>query len=190
MNFFRILYIFPIIFFVVVITWIIGFIWFYSNIVTSNSVIDKKYHAIIVLTGAKGRIDAGLQLLTNKYADQLFITGVGENTALKDLSNNLSYFTLEQVNDLKSAIILGHKASSTEENAREAWQWAQQHKFKNIILVTSNYHMPRSLYLFTRIMPEVSITPHAVIADANFQLLLTEYLKYSLTYWKSILYKE
>ena len=38
----------------------------------------------------------------------------------------------------------------------------QREKFTSLRLVTASYHMPRSLLLFRRTMPEVRIAPHPV----------------------------
>lgn len=110
--------------------------------------------AIIVLTGAKGRIDSGLELLHQHHAKKLLISGVGQKADLHDLSQYLERFPKSEMNKLKSSITLGHFSTTTEENAIESQDWIKKNKFKKIFLVTSNYHIPRSLYLFNRLMPD------------------------------------
>ena len=44
---------------------------------------------------------------------------------------------------------LGFMAADTHGNAQETADWARAHRYKSLIVVTANYHMPRSL---TRIL--------------------------------------
>ncbi|MEK6734311.1 MAG: YdcF family protein [Pseudomonadota bacterium] len=162
--------------------WLMGFWWFTIQIPKYKIELNGKADAIIVLTGALGRIDAGLQLLSDKYAEHLFISGVGQKTLLEDLSKYLVSFPAKQAVELKSEITLGHFANSTKENAIETAQWIKKNNYKKIILVTSNYHMPRSLYLFRKLMPaDVEVIPYAIIKKRgfnNYKLLSIEYHKF------------
>ena len=160
--------------------WLGGFVFFLSQIKSEEINPKETADAIIVLTGAKGRIDAGLHLLAQKYGEHLFISGVGQNAALEDLSQYLSSFTTEQVASYKSSITLGHFADSTEGNAIESLAWLKKHGYKKIILVTSNYHMPRSSYLFKYFMPDINITQYQVVGSPNPKLVFLEYHKFLL----------
>jgi uncharacterized SAM-binding protein YcdF (DUF218 family) len=162
-----------------VILWLLGFIFFIYNISTLENVIDKKADAIIVLTGAKGRIDTGIQLLWQKNAAHLFVSGVGKNAVLSDLSKYLDSFTSNQIKSIEDFITLGHEANSTEENALETAQWIKDNNYKSIILVTSNYHIPRSLYLFKHFMPHISIIAHpSKNKNISLKLAFLEYNKF------------
>jgi uncharacterized SAM-binding protein YcdF (DUF218 family) len=93
-------------------------------------------------------------------------------------------------------INLGYTATSTAGNALESAVWIKKNNFKSIILVTANYHMPRSLMLFKKIMPTIKLIAHPVF-PARFEpkkwwarprtasLIISEYIKYSiaLTEW-------
>jgi uncharacterized SAM-binding protein YcdF (DUF218 family) len=161
--------------------WLAGCVIFIINTPMKEPAINEKYDAIIVLTGAKGRIDAGMQLLLDKHAEHLFVSGVGKDTALKDLSKFLVSFTPEQVDSLKSSISLGHFANSTEENAIETLEWIESRNYKKILLVTSNYHMLRSLFLFKKLMPDIIITPYPLIkSPISWKLVFLEYNKFLL----------
>ena len=61
--------------------------------------------------------------------------------------------------------------------------------FKSLIVVTSNYHMPRAIVELSHAMPDVALIPFAVVGDkwrdepwwtsgATLRLLLSEYAKY------------
>lgn len=167
----------------ILIFWIQGCIYFFDEV---SQIKNTKNHAdaIIVLTGARGRIDAGLELLYKKSADKLFISGVGQKAALKDLSKFLSYFPGEEMLKLEHSIYLGHFASTTEENAVETAEWIKNNNISSIILVTSNYHMPRSLYLLQKTMPQITILPYTSSNDINFRMIFLEYNKYLLALFK------
>jgi uncharacterized SAM-binding protein YcdF (DUF218 family) len=57
---------------------------------------------------------------------------------------------------------LGRTATDTIGNAREVAAWARTHQVRSLILVTDNYHMPRSLLEVTPLVPDVRVTPWPV----------------------------
>ena len=63
---------------------------------------------------------------------------------------------------LACCIDLGHDARHTVGNARETANWMASGERTSMILVTANYHMPRSLVLFRRMMPTIEIIPYPV----------------------------
>jgi uncharacterized SAM-binding protein YcdF (DUF218 family) len=80
-------------------------------------------------------------------------------------------------------------AIDTRGNALAARNWVQTHQLSSISLVTANYHMPRALLYFQRIMPDVAITSLPISPPdlqpkkwyANWptaKLLMREYAKY------------
>ena len=54
-------------------------------------------------------------------------------------------------------------ALDTKGNAEHTAQWAELHGFKRVIVVTSSYHMPRSLEHLRHQMPAVDLIPAQVI---------------------------
>ena len=61
--------------------------------------------------------------------------------------------------------------------------------FKSLIVVTSNYHMPRAIVELSHAMPDIKLIPFAVVGEkwrdepwwtsgATLRLLLSEYVKY------------
>ena len=84
---------------------------------------------------------------------------------------------------------LDHSAVNTRSNAAETRRWVQERGFRSLIVVTSNYHMPRAIVEMSHAMPDVELIPFAVIGDkwrdepwwtsgTTFRLLLSEYAKY------------
>ena len=140
--------------------------------------------AIVTLTGGDDRLDTAVRLLEQGKARRLLITGVHPSITkpeLKAVAHGGSRF--DCCADLDFA------AEDTRENAAEAAGWMRSHRFKSLILVTANYHMPRSLSEFSADMPKVKIVPYPVEPQgANWdhwwrnphtvRLLHAEYAKY------------
>lgn len=164
--------------FFIIFIWLLGFALFLKQIADEKINLNEKADAIIVLTGSKGRIDAGLHLLSFDYGKHLFVSGVGQKASLKDISKFLASFSSDYVETLKSSITLGHFADSTEGNAIESMEWIKKNDYKKIILVTSNYHMPRSLWLFKNSMPDIEFIPYPVVNNVNYQQAFLEYNKF------------
>lgn len=159
--------------------WLAGFIWFIDQMNLNQKFMNHKYDAIIVLTGAKGRIDTGIKLLSENKARHLFISGVGQNANLSDLSKYIDSFSEDDIHALEQKITLGHTATSTEENAVESMKWIKNNNYNSIILVTSNYHMLRSLFLFQRYLPNIEIMPfYSSRSSKSLKLTFLEFNKY------------
>jgi len=84
---------------------------------------------------------------------------------------------------------LGFEAENTVGNAREIADWAHGHEFFTLIVVTSDYHMPRSLLELKADMPDAHLLPYPVATpdlDARgwwkspkgTRILVVEYCKY------------
>ncbi|MFN7038550.1 MAG: YdcF family protein [Alphaproteobacteria bacterium] len=149
--------------------------------------------AIVVLTGGTGRIQKAIELLANGQAKKLLISGVGHNTNLKDIEYINEEFPINFVQNLKDRITLDYQANNTKGNAKETSTWLKNHNLKNIFLVTSDYHMPRSKLEFKLIMPEIKILPIAVSVDDStlksklnlYNKIFIEYNKYLITKFNS-----
>jgi uncharacterized SAM-binding protein YcdF (DUF218 family) len=113
--------------------------------------------AIVVLTGGSGRLGAGLDLLTGRKADKLFISGVTQGVEVRKLIESID----PDIGDLEVKVGVGN-ATNTSENAAETAEWLRREGFKSLRLVTAAYHMPRSLLEFRHAMPEVTLIPHPV----------------------------
>ena len=138
--------------------WICGFIWFCNQI--PRQIIDPltKTDAIVVLTGGADRLRTGIDLLTNHRSRALFISGVAPRIEIRQVLHPLG----ETMKDISCCIELGHQASDTAGNAAETARWMESHGFVSLRLVTANYHMPRSLAEFRRMMPNVKLVSHPV----------------------------
>lgn len=141
--------------------------------------------AIVALTGGAERIDEAIDLLAAGRARRLLISGVNAATSPEELRRRLP----GRDNLFACCIDLDYRAQNTIGNVLEARRWVDRHHFRSLIVVTSSYHMPRTLLEAGRTLPGVTLVPHVVVAGgadlerwwrdpALAKLLLTEYLKY------------
>ena len=162
------------------ICWLLGFAWFMQQIPRQQADFsDNSADAIVVLTGGGGRLEYGLQLLAENKAQTMFISGVGENLKIKDI------FHIDHTNfnkELSEKIFLGHSAKNTIGNSQETIKWLNTMNYHKILLVTSDYHIPRAMLEFSEISPELTIIPAPVlVGDALADekgLTISEYNKY------------
>ncbi len=117
--------------------------------------------AIVVLTGARGRIPKAVQLLRSRDSGLLFISGAGKGITKKELLNQQGD-AAAGATQLWERIEVEDQATSTIENAQETAKILREKKIQKVILVTSDYHMPRALAIFRRVYPSVSYFPYAV----------------------------
>ena len=138
--------------------WGVGLFIFADALPSQIEDSEPSAEAIVVLTGGSGRLSAGLKLLAEKRAKKLFVSGVYKGVDVKRL------LTLYQEAPAYSecCVEIGDDAINTEGNAIETAAWVKKQKYKSLIIVTSNYHMPRSLLEFRHAMPTVEFSPHPV----------------------------
>lgn len=162
-----------------------GFLIF-ASLTTRPAVSAKpRAEAIVALTGGTRRIRAAGKLLQAKQADRLLISGVNRVVSRAHLRK-----LLDIDEDLFACCVdIGYAAQNTRGNAIETRQWARKHEFKSLIVVTSSYHMPRSLNELGNLLPAVDLFAHPVVPERfrnspwwldrkNVTLLGAEYLKY------------
>ncbi len=169
--------------------WFAGFAFYVYTIPTQDHSPETKTDAVIVLTGGSKRLAAGFKLLDQHKADKLFISGVDRSVKANEL---LDLYASPQNNHIHN-IELGKNAFNTISNAQETKAWIIKNNIMSIRLVTANYHMPRSLFEFKRIMSNIKIIPHPVISDnvniaewwhskRTALLLFKEYNKYLIMF--------
>jgi len=162
-----------------------GFVMFVRNLAMAEAPLSAPADGIVVLTGAPARIEGAMDLLADKKARRLLITGVNADISTTSLrARHSRYGAL-----FDCCVDLDRKALDTAGNAREAAAWAARHKFTSVVLVTSSYHMPRSHLEFRAASPRTHVVPFPVIAQrvhierwwaypGTFRLLCSEYFKY------------
>ena len=163
----------------------IGFIGFLSQLRGAEIKPTRHADGIVVLTGGSSRVSDAMELLADGYGKRLLISGVHPTNAASDISRSLS----DNQSLLGCCVDLDRSAVNTRSNAAETRRWARGRGFKSLIVVTSNYHMPRAIVELSHAMPDIALIPYAVVGDkwrdepwwtsgATFRLLLSEYVKY------------
>ena len=163
----------------------IGFLAFLSQLREAEARPDRKADGIVVLTGGSSRVSDAMELLAAGYGKRLLISGVHPASAVSDISRSLS----ENQSFLNCCVDLDHFAQNTQGNAEQARLWAHERGFRSVIVVTSNYHMPRAIVEFSHAMPDVVLIPYAVVGErwrdeawwansTTMRLVLSEYFKY------------
>lgn len=146
---------------VAVLMWTLGYILFMLVVFSlSSPLLPPKADAAIILTGGSKRIQSGFELLENGIVPQIFISGVHPDVKLDEL---LAQYDQKLNATMQQHITLGKRAIDTETNAAEAVDWVKKHDIKHIVLVTATYHMPRALYEFHALAPDLKISPSAVV---------------------------
>lgn len=171
--------------------WVSGYIAFVYRIDlyrydTENTKVDKhKADAIIVLTGGSNRIKSGFYLLEQKVAQKLFITGVNAAVKDKEILQRANTKVTEQT--LECCVEFGTNASNTRGNALETRRWMEEgdRTIRQIMLVTSEYHIPRALMEFNAVLNDVRVIPYAVKStlgnDDIPQYLKVTFIEYNKT---------
>lgn len=146
-------------FLVLAFMWAAGLGFYTIKIISAKPAMSaKKTDAIIVLTGGNFRIETGMQLWSDNLAQDLFITGVYKDVSRRAILAEWR----EKMNLPHCCLSLGYKATTTEGNALEAKEWIESNHVRSARLVTSKYHMPRALFEFRALMPDLTIIPHPV----------------------------
>jgi uncharacterized SAM-binding protein YcdF (DUF218 family) len=162
-----------------------GFFWFVWHIPTEEVQLDRKADGIVVLTGAAARIPDAFELLAAERGQRLLITGVYRATRAKEIARlsplYAKYFSC--------CVDIDRSALNTFGNAIETRRWAHAHNFNSLIIVTSNWHMPRAMVEIKHQLPDLTLIPYPVVSDRmktepwwrnseTMRLFSAEYLKY------------
>lgn len=140
------------------IAFIIGF-WNFASDVRQEVEEPPPAEAIVALTGGSlERLSTGVRLLEQNKGQRLLISGVNRIVTDAEL-----FEVLDLDSELAECCVdLGRSADDTLGNAAETAAWAREHNYTRLILVTDDYHMPRSRAELTLAMPEVDIYAYPV----------------------------
>lgn len=163
----------------------VGFVGFLSQLRGVETDPPHNADGIVVLTGGSSRVSDAMELLAAGYGKRLLISGVHPTNDAHDISRSVP----DSQGLMRCCVDLDRSAVNTRSNAAETRRWARERGFKSLIVVTSNYHMPRALVELSHAMPDVTLIPFAVVGDkwrdepwwtsgGTFRLLLSEYAKY------------
>ncbi|MBO5997892.1 MAG: YdcF family protein [Alphaproteobacteria bacterium] len=170
-------------FLILLVCWFLGFLafGFYAYMLKFSAV--PSADAIVVLTGGADRLPTALSLLDNHKAPKMFISGVNSRVSMGALFQNIDAGLIDRIE-------LGYKAENTFENAVETKEWIDKNNVHSALLVTSFYHMPRSLFELREKAPDTIFYPVPVFIQNSYHwaytrsgwLLFVEYNKFIVRY--------
>lgn len=163
-----------------------GFLYFAETIASMETPKNPRADAIVVLTGGFQRIDQALQLLEQGAGKRLLISGANPTTS----GNSIRRFTQSSSTLFECCVDIGYDAIDTIGNANETAQWISDHGYRTVLVVTNNYHMPRSLLELRRSDKQTEFVSYPVVnsdlRNGNWlgepmvvKAMLSEYVKYS-----------
>lgn len=136
--------------------WVTGLMLFTKNIPIAPPDNIERTEGIVIFTGGKTRLKVAFDLFQQKKGEYLLISGVNPNSTLPKKIERMP---------LKSKITLGYSALDTAGNAKETAEWVEHNSIKTLRLITSNYHMPRSLFELRTVLPLMEIISHPVVGE-------------------------
>jgi uncharacterized SAM-binding protein YcdF (DUF218 family) len=115
--------------------------------------------AVVALTGSSNaRITAAMKLLEDGKATRMLVSGVNPEASRADIKG-VAKATRRYYD---CCVDLGFQATDTVGNARETQAWMRAKGFKSLIVVTSDFHMPRAMLELHEALPDAKLTPYPV----------------------------
>ena len=177
-------------FLVLAVIWLAGLMAFAGRVQQSTPAPDPEpADGVVALTGANaiGRISAAIDLLQDNMGKRLLISGVNRDASREDVRSASK--ASRRLYDC--CVDLGFTAADTVGNARETADWAHSMRFRKLIVVTADYHMPRAMLELRAVMrePQFELQTYAVPTPAlkarrwwrspkSARLMVVEYCKY------------
>jgi uncharacterized SAM-binding protein YcdF (DUF218 family) len=175
---------------VLALIWTAGLMAFASRVQQSTpAATPQRADGIVVLTGAafRERIRAGVALLSDNYGRRVLVSGVNRDLTREDMRT-----VTPAVRRLYDCCVdLGFSALDTVGNARETADWAKAMRYRSLIVVTADYHMPRAMLELKAVLDRQGIRLQAYpVATSAInakrwwksptaaRLLVVEYCKY------------
>lgn len=173
----------------IIVLWTAGLLAFGDRVAQSTPAPDPPVaDGIVALTGASStRIEAATRLLEIGKGKRLLISGVNPEVRpneLRDVARGAG-------RAYDCCVDLGFEAVNTQGNARETSEWVKAHHFRSVIVVTSDYHIPRAILELHASMPGVTLHPYPVVTETvdargwwrrgdDAKRMVSEYSKYLL----------
>ena len=172
---------------IVALIWLVGLFAFADRVRGLTPAEEPaRADAIVALTGPSSeRVNAAIRLLDQGKGQRVLISGVNREVRRQELRA----LTPGSSKLFNCCVDLGFEAEDTVGNAQEIAAWARAKGYDDLIVVTSDYHMPRSLVEIRGALPGVRLTPYAVStpsldnarwwrAAVTARRMTLEYMKY------------
>jgi uncharacterized SAM-binding protein YcdF (DUF218 family) len=162
---------------------VIGFAVFAWRVPAEEVALTRNCDGIVALTGGASRISDAIELLAAGRGKRLLISGANPATN----SHEISRLNPEFEKWVRCCVDFD-RSVNTLGNAIEIRKWAERRGFHSLIVVTSNYHMPRALAEIRHQIPQAKLLPFPVVADwqragpwwsnaLTTRLMISEYVK-------------
>jgi len=172
---------------IIALMWLVG-LFAFADRVRKLTPADEpaRADAIVALTGPSAeRVNAAIRLLEQDKGDRVLISGVNREVRRQELRA----LTPGSTKLFNCCVDLGFEAENTLGNAEEIAAWTRSRGYDDLIVVTSDYHMPRALLEIRSVAPGVKLTPYAVStpsldnsrwwkAAVTARRMTLEYMKY------------
>jgi uncharacterized SAM-binding protein YcdF (DUF218 family) len=175
---------------VIALIWASGLFAFAARVQQSTPQAEPaRADGIVALTGANSneRIAAAVQLLAAHKGRRVLVSGVNRDVSREQL--RIASGSVRRLYDC--CVDLGFTAADTVGNARETAEWAKAMRYRSLIVVTTDYHMPRAMLELRAVLraPDVTLQTYAVPTAAlkvrqwwrspgAARLMVVEYSKY------------
>jgi uncharacterized SAM-binding protein YcdF (DUF218 family) len=161
----------------------VGFVCFVWRVPAQEVALSRNADGIVALTGGASRIADAIELLASGRGQRLLISGANRSTNLHEISR----LNPEFERWIRCCVDFD-RSVNTLGNAIEIKRWTEQRGFRSLIVVTSNYHMPRALAEIGHQLPDVALLPFPVVTErlraepwwssgTTARLMFTEYVK-------------
>ncbi|TCS14490.1 YdcF family protein [Caulobacter sp. BK020] len=172
---------------ILVMIWFVGLLAFTSRVDQSTPAQEPPVSdGVVVLTGASNvRLEQATKLLEAGKGKRLLISGVNREASRDDVLG-----VTKAVRPIYDCCVdLGYAAADTIGNASESAEWAKAKDYHSLIVVTADYHMPRSMLELHAAMPGVTLHPYPVVTESlnahrwwrggtSARRMIVEYCKY------------
>ena len=172
---------------ILVMIWFVGLLAFTSRVDQSTPAQEPPVSdGVVVLTGASNvRLEQATKLLEAGKGKRLLISGVNREASRDDVLG-----VTKAVRPIYDCCVdLGYAAADTVGNASESAEWAKAKDYHSLIVVTADYHMPRSMLELHAAMPGVTLHPYPVVTESlnahrwwkggtSARRMIVEYCKY------------
>ena len=150
-------------FLVVALIWAAGLFAFAGRVQQSTPQAEPAVaDGIVALTGANSneRIAAAVQLLAEHKGRRVLVSGVNRDVSREQLRTASN--TVRRLYDC--CVDLGFTAADTVGNARETAEWTKAMRYRSLVVVTSDYHIPRAMLELRAVLrpPAFTLQPYAV----------------------------
>ena len=160
------------IFLIVAVCWLAGLTWFAIMVPRAAGAVQTD--GVVVLTGAPGRIQRGIEVLDKGWSDRMLVSGVDREVKPNEFA---AQYHLSRPT-MRCCVELGYRSTDTRTNALETARWIAANHLKSVRLVTTDWHMRRAAFDLGSVAPKgTRIIEDAVRSKPEPRTLLNEYNK-------------